>query len=229
MSPSDLLDISLIGMERKRIKSLTGFRRGHRVPDEKSGYTDAFIGRIAEANLQADLETCFADLRKHFSLKRRDISKDGPAAGQGTLITPAFEYTISTGIDAADPSHCHFVRRVANLKDVDAITSDAFDLCFRSRLDAVEISAVQPIDVEAVIDAIEDADPDELILDYNADATECRVQPRDSATRITVTADALVVRDNAIAPSSLFRTAIAFRSQFLPPSGGATRRANIER
>lgn len=217
MSEAWLPELSLIGTERKRIKSLVGFRQGHRLPEEKSTYTDAFIGRIAEPELQDDLETRFGVLRSEFQFKRREVTKDGPAAGQGALVTPFFEYVVTIAVDAEDVSQYMFERRVTNVSDLGALADGAFDRVFATLLNTVEIPAVVPIDVEAVIDAIEDADPDDLVLDYNADASECRVQPRDTGTQIVITADGLSVHDVAALPSGLLLTAREFRRRFVDP------------
>lgn len=215
MSEHWLSDLSLVGVESKRIKSLVGFRQGHRMPDEKSAYTDAFIGRIAEPELQDDLETLFGAVRDAYGLKRREMTKDGPASGQGMLVTPAFDYVASISVSEQDATQYVFERRITNVRDLTAIVDGPFDQVFGAVLSSVEVVALKPIDVEAVIDAIEDADPDELLLDYNADATECRVQPLGTNTRIVLTADGLTVHDVGRAPSMLLQTAVQFRSQFV--------------
>lgn len=219
MSDAWISDLSLVGIQRLKVRSLAGFRKGHRVPDEKSAYTDGFVGRIAEADLQDDLEARFQSLKQQFGWKRTQIVKDGPTAGAGQLATPAFDYLVRVEIDPADTSQFLFERRVCHVKDLAATGCGEFDFVFAGVFDSAEIVARDPIDVEAVIDAIEDADPPELILDYNADATECRVQPRGTLTRIVVTAESLLVQDGSLSASTLLQAAASFRARFVDEFG----------
>ena len=209
-------EIRLISEQRRPLKELTGFKKHHRLPDKGSTVSDPFLADLAQLDLDADLDKTFAALRKQFGLKRKELETSGPVDGVGAITTPAFTYEVSVETLENEPKQVLWRRAISAIKEADAVTSEPFDEVFGANFDTLEIATNEPIDVEAVIDRVEDADADNISVEYEKDVTWCQIRFSDRRTVVAVTADSIRVSSEVeTTPHDLIESFFSAHQQFL--------------
>ena len=171
-----VLHVSFVRREYARVRSLSGFQRTHRVPDEVNDRSETFVATIAADQLGQDLDAMHRALRQAFRFKRADIDVSQPGDGTGTMITPYFNYSISVSLNSDDTTEVVWHRQVSDIKEPEQILTDEFAQVFGGMFDTVELSPATKIDVETLIDRIEEFGDDRVALHYDKDATWCRLE-----------------------------------------------------
>ena len=167
--------------ETLRIKSLSGFKRYHRVPDSVNHATRSFVESISEQEVQQRSEEVFEAIKENLGYKRKDV-----ACGSGKVITPDFEYTASCCQDEETPSDALLTEEITNIKP-HILQDDAFNEVFDNQFNELVFDFPRDVQVGDLIDAIEEADLDEIKVNYPSDASWCeiRVQGHQGVIRVT--------------------------------------------
>lgn len=97
----DLQHILLRSREIGNVTSLSGFRKGHRVPKYANDTTEQFIHQIAEGDVNSEIQQVFDAVRTHLDYLRRDL-RVSIEYGAGTLLTPDFDYNLSISLKPDD-------------------------------------------------------------------------------------------------------------------------------
>ena len=161
----------LRGTKTQDVKRLSGFHRGHRVPDAVNSATVGFVQRISEDDLKEHLDALYEELRTNLGYKRRELR-----ATTNSVETPHFEYTVTIGLDRDDPSSAVWRHVVSKMTDKEVIFSDAFAKTFKSFLDTAEYEFASEFEVENFIDLVEDLESDEITVEYERGEPECDVR-----------------------------------------------------
>lgn len=179
MSPSDqkgIGNVALVSEQRSLVKGLSGFRKkNHTVPDEFNDRTQTFIAKISAEELGADLDARFAEFRKHLGFKRADLNVSDPDGGIGAISTPWFDYRITVQHDSDDPTEVIWRRQVTEFRETSALLSSEFATVFGKLFNTVEFEPLEPIDMEAFIDNIEDREDSDLSIEFDRTTTWCYV------------------------------------------------------
>ena len=77
----NMLNLALVGEQESRVRDLAGFQKSHRIPEEDSQRSRAFVCRIAAADIDRDLDQRFADIRRELGLKRVQLEVLEPKSG----------------------------------------------------------------------------------------------------------------------------------------------------
>ncbi|MFH5806645.1 hypothetical protein [Alienimonas sp. DA493] len=179
--------------DRTPVKELPGFRPNHSVPKEVTSQTRLYVAGIGEAGVAADLERVAKLLREAFGLKRKELKSLGPDRGGGSLVCPQLTYTVTVSQADDDPALAR-TRREVEPSEPDVLTDPGLAFAFAPGFTALERRFDEPADVEAFIDAVEDADPPEVKgLDYPLDASECELRLAGFGGRVKITADAAAI------------------------------------
>lgn len=146
------------GRQRRAFKRAAGFdrTRGHTEPTDLNPRIDAWAGRLLHAEMAAELDAVYANAKKTFALKRRDISLEVDDENGGTVETTAFRFDIHAGQDGGDPAKTVIERRISLNLAGDKLPPD-FDAVFPEGIDEI----VVPVEglaeqYEDVVDALED-------------------------------------------------------------------------
>lgn len=174
--------------ETGMIRRLSGFKKSHHVPEDVNGAAASFVGRIAETEIKSDLERMFEKIRDAFGYKRLDMEVHGPNDGTGSIDTPAFAYAVSV-TQNPDAAREYVLRReVAEIKDPSVVVSEPFNELFDGMFDTLEFEFRKPLDLKAVIDALERKGVE---VDYDSGSTCCRVSLPKFPVEIVVGANSL--------------------------------------
>jgi hypothetical protein len=176
----------LSGKRSQAVKRLSGFRKGHRVPESANNATNNFVANIGSEDLKKHLDTVHSALRDELGYKRRDLV-DRHSGGSGTIQTPDFEYNVSLSVDSEDPSMVVWTHEVSRISNQDVVLSEGFESALGEHLDTLEYELATTFDLDDFIDRVEEDDPDGVHLDYARGASECelRLDGFDGVLRLT--------------------------------------------
>ncbi|HEX4414740.1 MAG TPA: hypothetical protein VH107_13990 [Lacipirellulaceae bacterium] len=185
--------ISFLNEGASRVKSLSGWKKTHRVPDPVDARAQEYIAGISAGELKQDLDSVYGALKQAFAFKRRELSVAEPADGTGTIVTPFFSYSISIALNLADPAEAIWTKTVDNIQDSKQVASTPFAQVFDGVFRMLRYSPPTPVDLNDCIDTIEDAEISNLDVSYDRDATYCELRFADATGAIRITADSLSI------------------------------------
>ena len=209
-------DVRLLEESSILVKELAGFQKQHRVPKTIGERDLRYIHEIAEAEIDAELQQVFSALRSAFKFKRKEISVMGPDEGGGVISTPNFNYELFLIHDAEDSSRVQWRRSITGIRTPSRVFCDEFTDVFGTRFRILEIATRDELEIEKIIDAFEDAEVDEMQIDYDKDATWCEIELAASATALRVSANCIRVQSQrALNPQSLLQAFLDVQEHFI--------------
>lgn len=206
--------------ESSSVKGLSGFKKGYAIPDRVNISSQTFVAKLAQEQVSQDLDSVFKQLKSAFKFKRTEIRVTDQGDGTGTIITPYFNYSIGVGQDAENPAKVVWHRTIDSIKDSEQIFSDAFASLFEGIFTTVEFTTPQPVDLDALIDAVEALEDERIAIEYDHNATQCVLRIEGIAGEIQVTQNTLrIVHSTPEAPRNLLRSFLAIQTALLGPDG----------
>ncbi len=176
------------------MKTLGGFKkRHHTLPDAANATTNAFLGKICAAELNAHAETLFQKVRAGLGYKRKDVSLNvaSPAA---VLTAKDFVVEICYALEEADPARYEVTTILRDLRNAELARTDEFAAIFARMFGEISFAFKKSVRVEAVVDAIEALeDGDGLSVTYPSDCSECVIAVEGIAAQVRCTAAALAM------------------------------------
>lgn len=189
---SALKDASLRGEKYGEVRGLSGFKKGHRVPDRHSDATESFVRSVGHDDVKEQADLIYDKIRTAFLYKRKDISyvcDDGYA----TIKTPDFDVNISIAQDADDESCYVLATEVGTIRRPSVLTEDGFSNLFSRFCDTVVIEFSRTLDLEDKIDDIEDVPELRPHLKYGADCSSFTLELPAPNIRIHVTPECMTL------------------------------------
>ena len=185
---SIVVDIVFVGRGGGAIKSLAGFKKGfHTIPDAANDATDAFLAKIASAELMEESEALFQSVRRGLGYKRKDVSLS-VSGGTALLTAKDFIVELTYAVERSDPSRYVTTNALRELRSADLARTEEFRAIFAGRFAEISFGLKKGVSVEAVVDAIEGLDAERgLEVTYPSDCRECeiRVEGVDAHVRCT--------------------------------------------
>lgn len=198
------------------VKALRGFKKAHHtVPDAANAITNAFLGKICEAELAEEAEKLFQAVRTALDYKRRDIALT-VASPLATLTARDFTVEILYELEEANPARYAVTTTLHDLGSAELARQADFDGVFRGRFSGIAFLLKKGARVEAVIDAIEGLEgKSDLSVVYPSDCHDCtiRVEGVDAMVRCTP-ATLEVIFPRAGSPAELIDAFSAVRDAF---------------
>jgi len=194
--------VSLRSETHQRLRDMPGWKRTHRKPERADSANNAFIGSLAEEALTRDLDNVFGGLKKAFSFKRRDVVAEQPTAGAGSILTPYFNYSISVELNPEDLTEVVWTRQVDAIRQPAQLATPAFEEVFESAFDTIDCTFPAPIDLEAFVDAVEEAELPDLVIDYDREVTYCNLELHGAAGDLRLTSGLLSIEHKGSTPVS---------------------------
>ncbi|GMW03140.1 MAG: hypothetical protein AMXMBFR84_42750 [Candidatus Hydrogenedentota bacterium] len=191
--------IVLRGVDALSIVHLSGFnkKKGHFIPDSDSESAQSFVARIAQEELEQDLEDKYASIKEAFGLKRRDIRTDGPEEGSGSIITPDFNYVVTVQINPDDTSEALWYREIESIRTPDAVLSPEFERAFGDIFTVLEFVSDTLFDIADIVDQIEDLNDGRLTVDTDKDCSFCTLQVDGLDVTIRITANSFQIEQGS--------------------------------
>ena len=208
-------EIRLLCETRRGLKTLSGYRKHHRMPEKGNVVADDFLAELAKQDLNEDLDNAFARLRAEFGFKRRELSATEPIGNFGEVSTPGFTYEVSVSTIEGEGANVTWRRAISNISQADSVTGPEFEKTFGKQFDTLELALKEPIDVEDVIDQVEDCEDETVRIDYEKDASWCKIEFRGRKESILVEADQIRVSSGGeVSPSQLIDTFLSAHERF---------------
>lgn len=211
---SSLAHVRIFYYKSMPLKELAGYRKGQKLPDSANPSWNAMVGTMGQADLDQDLQATLDLLRANFKFKRRELEVVGPADGQASLMMPPFSYQSAIELDEERLTHAKWKREVFGINEPDKLLTPEFDQCFGMANWTLQVPASSPLNIEAVIDNIEDAENDAIAIDYDKDFTRCDVKIEGVIGSLRVTRDAFLLSPpSSIKPRQIFETLLQMRTR----------------
>ena len=198
------------------VKALEGFRKSHHtVPDAANAVTNAFLGKIAHAELTAEAEKLFQDVKTQLGYKRKDVALS-VSPGHAVLVARDFTVEILYALEEAKPERYAVTTMLSGLKNGELAHTEEFDGIFSGKFTEISFALKEGAKVEEVIDVIEALDgKDGLTVSYPSDYRECVIGVEGVDAKVRCTADALeMVFPRGGSPRELMKGFAAVRGAF---------------
>ena len=193
-----------------KVKDLSRFAKGFRVPDHASKSSKQFVARTATPDVHQDLDMVFAECRATMGYRRKDVEVELGDDGQGTLRTPEFEYSISATCDDDDPSRVRWTREVGQIANPNLIRTPEYEQLFGKLFDMLVFEFETPIDVARIIDRLEDAPIEGMRLDVTSNADACTIQLKGFPGSIELEPTTLTIAGRGESSAGLLDLFLAF-------------------
>lgn len=180
--------VAFCSERRLRVKSLSGFRKWHRVPDAIDGFTTGFLHSISETELEKEIEKLRSVLRSDLNYARKQVEVE-TGSGSATIFTPDFSLEIALSLAPDDPSMAVLKIEMINISNAELVSSEPFNQAFSRTFDVIEFEYAQAFALEEMVDHLEEIHDGCILLDYPADLSYCRLEVKDFHFAINVTSD----------------------------------------
>jgi hypothetical protein len=151
------------------IRSLSGFRKGHHVPDYVSSSTQNFVLSTSKAEIDEEMNEVFASIRENLKYKRRELTSEA-----GRIITPDFEYAVYATQNEDDPSEALIIQELTNVKPT-VVQKPEFNEVFDGRFSEIVFQFDVEVDVEKLIDELEGLEREDVKLEYDSNTEWCEL------------------------------------------------------
>lgn len=208
--------IAFVGRSGGQVKALGGFKKGHHtVPDAANATTNAFLGKICDAELAEEAEQLFQAVRTGLGYKRKDVALNvtSPIA---VLTARDFTVEIFYTLEERDAARYASTTTLRELRDGDLARKEEFARIFAGRFTEIVFALKKGVRVEAVIDAIEALDGEGGIsVSFPSDCSECTIRVEGVDADVRCTGAALEVRfPRGAGPAELIEAFGAVREAF---------------
>lgn len=157
-----------------KVKSLSGFRRFHHVPEHVTPWARQFVAEIAAEDIKSDVDAVYSAIRENLGYKRRDVEA-GVGQGCGYVRTPDFDYQVSVAIDEEGPATVRWRREVVHIRTPEVVLGEGFQSIFGGSFDTLLFEFAGPFDVQAWVDRVEDEAPEGVKLRCASDCSLCEI------------------------------------------------------
>lgn len=213
---SVIASVAFIGRSGGLVKSLAGFRKGHHtLPDAANAVTNAFLGKICETELADEAEKLFQEARTGLGYRRKDIALS-VASPMAVLTAKDFTVEIFYALEEREPTRYAITTTLRNLHDADFARREEFSRIFSGKFTEISFALKKGARVEAVIDAIEDIDPERgLSVRYPSDYRDCTIGVANVDAEVRCTGASLeVIFPRGGTPAELLEAFAAVREAF---------------
>ncbi len=195
-SEQQLRSVRLFHEQKMPVKSLSGFCKGNFIPDRINDAAESFLAKIAEKEVEEDIDQVHDGLKSVFKFKRRD-TKATVDGSSGSIVTPYFDYEVTVSLNPDKPSEALFRRQVTSIRQPEMVFCEEFDEVFQGKFDRLEFGAQRTLNIEQLVDQIESLESDEIDVSYNKEVTRCSIHITGSQVQIEVTADHFCLTQSA--------------------------------
>jgi hypothetical protein len=157
-----------------KVKSLSGFRKFHHVPEHVSSWARQFVAEVAAEDVKADVDAVYSAIREQLGYKRRDVEA-GVEQGCGFVRTPDFDYQVSVTLDDEGPTEVVWRREVVHIRTPEVVLGEGFQSVFGGSFDTLLFEFAGPFDVRAWVDRVEDEAPEGVQLRCASDCSLCEI------------------------------------------------------
>jgi hypothetical protein len=175
-----------------RVRSLSGFKKGHKEPDGHFTAAENFLKRIGHEEVDSQAKEIHEALKAAFKYKFKDVQY-GCYDGAATIKTPDFDVNIWIQQDSGDPSAYVITTDVTDIRRQAVIMEDEFSDVFSPYCDQIFIELSKPIDVGKRIEQIEEVDELAENLNYPAEGDSFTLKLPAEAVQFEVTANQITI------------------------------------
>jgi hypothetical protein len=212
-----------------RVKSLSGFRKFHHVPDRVSPSAQKFVADIAAEDLKADVDAVYAAVREQLRYKRRDVEAAAERGG-GFVRTPDFDYQVSVALAGDDPTSVVWRREVVNIRSPEVVVGAGFQAVFGGSFDMLVFDFAGPFDIGSWVDRVEEEAPEGVQVRCASDCSSCEVTAAGFPGLIRLLPDRVEIQGRqALRSADLTEALLRFQDLFAGPGNPRALPLNVSR
>lgn len=182
----------LIGSQHGKIRRLSGFRKGHRIPEDHFDAVQEFVRKIGAEEVRQQAEQLHAGLRSTFAYKRKQLEYVCEL-GVAAIKTPDFEVNIVVDQAAEDPAAFTLSTQVNAFQNAEILEAPGFASLFDPFCNRCVLEFDSALGLEEKIDAIEANDKLADFLDYEPDGSSFTLTLPNPSLRIVATPHSLTL------------------------------------
>src|SRR2546421_5951207 len=139
--PSSVIaSIAFVGRSSGQVKALSGFKKGrHALPDAANATTNAFLGKICNAELSEQAEKIFQEARAGLGYKRKDIALT-VASPLATLTARDFALEILYALEVRDSARYAIATTLRDLREAEFAHRPEFSAVFSGRFTEISFA-----------------------------------------------------------------------------------------
>ncbi len=171
---NNIRDVVFSRADTVPVRALDGFAKPFTAPKVCSDATRGFVVRIAQGNIEREIEAMHARIRRNLKYPRaalRVTNADG--SDTASIWTPDFQYTVEVRQLDDEPSAAAITKTLSEVRDQSLLDDQRFRGLFDACFDTVRMTFAKPVDVVAIIDAIEASNGGAIEVDYPTDCSYC--------------------------------------------------------
>jgi len=146
--------VSLIGLDVGSVRNLSGFKKGHRVPDQVNSATKNFVIGIGADEIQGLQTELFEALHAKLGIKYSDMKVH--SSGDGfRIICPAFDVQADLSQSADNAGQYEIRTCVDDFREPAVLMTAEFASVFGGHLDQIEVNFKKLEDLDQVVKRLE--------------------------------------------------------------------------
>ena len=205
--------LRMFACHREPIRRARGFEPHHRVPRAIDHQSLSFVEQLTRRAIDDELQNTFDRIREAFAFKRRELSVHGPEQRRGVIETPRFVYELAVDLSQDDPTQLRWCRELTKVQFDDADDYGKLDRCVPPSDWTLEWTLVEPIDLGALIDHLEECDIAQMSLRFDKALAWCELTMTEIPCRLRFLAGAIqLVPDGMTRPGALLRALTQFQT-----------------
>ena len=151
---SNAESVVLVGLETGPIRKLSGFKKGHIVPDDVNLHTQGFVQRIGKKEIRDVQARIYRGLHDKLGIKYSDMKLDESPDGF-LIVCPAFDAQASLSQSSDDATQYEITTIVDSLRNPTVLRTPEFTQVFEGFVDQIEVQFKQQVDLAKVVKRLE--------------------------------------------------------------------------
>ena len=186
-----LTNVSMHSVDDGNIKSLPGFKSGHRLPDRYNYTTDHFVKTVGHEIVEEDISELSRQIREEMGYTIDEIEASSED-GSGTINTADFTYSVDIALSVNDFKKYIITRRLENFKESEIVFDSTFNQIFSKHFNELKFSFSKNIDIKKIIRIVEKVSNPKV--KYNpSDLSSCILEFNELTHDVKLEADSLTI------------------------------------
>lgn len=141
------------------VRSGSGFKKGHFVPEKQGGAFNSFIQSVFEEEVKTEIQEIYENTKEILSLRKRNIQY-GADAGYGNVENEYFRFELTVEQNPDEPSEAKVIRTLQIRVDRNKLPEN-FDDIFPEQIDEIVIPVSGNIDFNDLVEKFENLEDED--------------------------------------------------------------------
>ena len=155
------------------IQSLSGFQKGHKVPNYRSSATECFVKQVGAPEVEEKVQNLYEQIKQAFGYLRKEISLETDG-GSASIRAKDFDVNVELIQRVSDPTEYRLTTEVSNFSSAQIVHTDEFNEIFRGKVSSLRVEFQKDRNLTEFIDRVEESEGSDItIKNYPNDYSSC--------------------------------------------------------